>query len=550
MRQVSMGGGPSIAAYLIERLGALGVRHVFGVPGDYVLGFLHELEQSPLQVVNTCDEQGAGFAADAYARIRGLGAVCITYCVGGLKVANPTAEAYAEKSPVVIISGAPGTKERIKNPLLHHKVREFDTQLKVFEQLTVASTVLHDPQTALREIDRVLAAAQRYKRPVYIELPRDLIGVAGQRDHAPAEPAPPSDPDALREALREATDMIAAARRPVILAGVELHRFGLQDSLLQLAEVTNIPVAATMLGKSVIAEQHPLFLGVYEGAMDHEPVRDCVESSDCLILLGAFMSDMNLGIYTAHLDPGRCISVSSEKTSIRYHTYEDVRFEDFIRGLIDARMPAHPSRPLPHPDAPEPFVPIPGARLTIRRLFQGLNSFLDDETVVIADPGDAMFAGLDLFIQNRTEFLSPAYYTSLGFAVPASLGVQLANPALRPLVLVGDGAFQMTGMELSTAARFKLTPIVVVLNNRGYGTERPMQDGRFNDILGWKYSRIPEVLGSGRGFDVDTEDQLDAALRAARADTERFSILDVHLDPQDMSPALQRLTASLRARVR
>jgi TPP-dependent 2-oxoacid decarboxylase len=545
-----MAGAPSIAAYLIERLSALGVRHVFGVPGDYVLGFLHELEQSALQVVNTCDEQGAGFAADAYARIRGLGVVCVTYCVGGLKVANPTAEAYAEKSPVVIISGAPGTKERIKNPLLHHKVREFDTQLKVFEQLTVASTVLHDAQTALPEIDRVLAAAQRYKRPVYIELPRDMLSVAGIRAHAPAEPAPPSDPDTLQEALREATAMITAARQPVILAGVELHRFGLQDSLLHLAEGTNIPVAATMLGKSVIAEQHPLFIGVYEGAMGHDQVRNCVESSDCLILLGAFMSDMNLGIYTAHLDQGRSISVSSERTSIGYHIYEDVRLDDFIHGLIDARIPQCPPRPLPHPEAPAPFLPVSGARVTIRRLFQGLNSFLNDETVVIADPGDAMFAGLDLFIQSRTEFLAPAYYTSLGFAVPASLGVQLANPKLRPLVLVGDGAFQMTGMELSTIARFKLTPIVVVLNNGGYGTERPMQDGRFNDILGWKYSRIPEVLGSGRGFDVATEDQLDAALRAARAYTESFSILDVHLDPQDMSPALQGLTASLGARVR
>src|SRR5690349_17468997 len=191
----------SIARYLISRLEELGVGHVFGIPGDYVLGFYDQLVASNLKVINTCDEQGAGFAADAYARIRGLGVVCITYCVGGLKVANPTAEAYAEKSPVVIISGAPGTKERIKNPLLHHKVRGFDTQLKVFEQLTVASTVLQDPHTALREIDRVLAAAQRYKRPVYIELPRDMLGVAGTRDHPPAEPAPPSDPDTLREAL-------------------------------------------------------------------------------------------------------------------------------------------------------------------------------------------------------------------------------------------------------------------------------------------------------------------------------------------------------------
>src|SRR3989442_10333648 len=155
---------PSIGQYLIERLYAHGVRHVFGIPGDYVLGFYDQLAHSKLQVINTCDEQGAGFAADAYARVCGLGAVCVTYCVGGLKLANTTAEAFAEQSPVVVISGAPGMKEREKNPLLHHKVREFDTQAKVFKQLTVASAVLSDPQTPCQDTDRVLRAALRVKR--------------------------------------------------------------------------------------------------------------------------------------------------------------------------------------------------------------------------------------------------------------------------------------------------------------------------------------------------------------------------------------------------
>src|SRR3954465_15562792 len=178
---------PSIGEYLIQRLYHYGVRHVFGIPGDYVLGFYDQLAKSKLRTINTCDEQGAGFAADAYARVRGLGAVCVTYCVGGLKVANTTAEAFAEKSPVVVISGAPGMKEREKNPLLHHKVRDFDTQKKVFEQLTVASTVLSDPQIALQEIDRVRHAALRFKRPVYIELPRDMINVEGIRQHRPIQ---------------------------------------------------------------------------------------------------------------------------------------------------------------------------------------------------------------------------------------------------------------------------------------------------------------------------------------------------------------------------
>src|SRR5437016_8340091 len=226
---------PSIGEYLIERLHAHGVRHVFGIPGDYVLGFYALLAKSKLRIINTCDEQGAGFAADAYARVRGLGAVCVTYCVGVLKVANTTAEAFAEKSPVVVISGAPGMKEREKNPLLHHKVREFDTQAKVFKQLTIASTVLGDPQTALQEIDRVLHAALRYKRPVYIELPRDMVSVPGIPHHQPQEFHETSDPGTLAAALLEAQEMINQAKKPVIIADVEINRFGLQDVVVKLA---------------------------------------------------------------------------------------------------------------------------------------------------------------------------------------------------------------------------------------------------------------------------------------------------------------------------
>src|SRR5437763_15066013 len=166
----------SVSSFLIERLHDHGVRHIFGVPGDFVLGFYQQLNNSnKLKIINTCDEQGAAFAADAYARINGLGAVCVTYCVGGLKIVNATAQAFAEKSPLVVITGAPGIKERQKNPLLHHKVRDFDTQQKIFEHVTVDCVLIDNPTTAAKEIDRVLSSAMRYKRPVYIELPRDKV---------------------------------------------------------------------------------------------------------------------------------------------------------------------------------------------------------------------------------------------------------------------------------------------------------------------------------------------------------------------------------------
>ena len=540
----------TIGEYLIQRLHAHGVRHIFGVPGDYVLGFYDQLFRSKLlQIVNTCDEQGAGFAADAYARVRGFGAVCVTYCVGGLKVANTTAEAFAEKSPVVIISGAPGIKEREKNPLLHHKVREFDTQKKVFEQLTAASTVLSDPQTAFQEIDRVLHVAWRYKRPVYIELPRDLVFAPGIPYHQPREIHEESDPATLRSALAEAAAMINSARQPVVLADVEVHRFALQDTLLKLVRKTNLPVATTVLGKSVIGEQHPFYLGVYAGVLGREDVRRYVESSDCVIMLGAFLTEINLGIYTAQLDPVRTIYANSEKLSIRYHTYENVRFKDFMRGLLNLRLRRRALGKIPRPPAREPRAKPRNGKITTKYLFQRLNDFLNAKTMVVADTGDALFGATDLFIRHRTEFIGPAYYASMGFAIPACIGAQLANPRLRPLVLVGDGAFQMTGMELSTAARCGLNPIVILLNNFGYGTERHMQDGPYNDLLSWHYCRLPEFLGVGRGFMVETETQLDRALVEARKWEKSFCLIEVRLDQHDRSPALQRLAGRLAMRI-
>jgi indolepyruvate decarboxylase len=350
----------------------------------------------------------------------------------------------------------------------------------------------------------------------------------------------------LAEALAEATQMIAAARQPVIVADVELQRFGLQQQLVQLAEKTGIPVAATILGKSVISERHPLFAGIYEGAMGRDEVRQYVEESDCVILLGFFMTDINLGIGSAKLDPARCIYATSEKLSIRYHNFEGIRFGDFVQGLLAAPLEKRDPQGLPavpHPSA-RPAAPQPGP-LTITRLFERLNAFLDEETVVIADVGNALFGASDLTIYRDTEFLAPAYYASMGFAVPAAIGAQLARPSQRPLVLVGDGAFQMTGLELSTVVRYGLNPIVIVLNNAGYGTERHMHDGPFNDVLPWRYHKLPELLGAGKAFDIRTESELVEALTAARAHRDSYCLLDVHLDPMDHSPALRRLAERL-----
>lgn len=539
----------TIGSYLIQRLQDYGVRDVFGIPGDFVLQFYGMLEESPIRVVGTTNEACAGYAADGYARVNGIGAVCVTYCVGGLSLCNSVAGAYAEKSPVIVISGAPGMGERRSDPLLHHRVKDFSTQREVFEKITVASAALEDELTAFREIDRCLEACVRYKRPVFLELPRDKVLASPANPHVPFSEQPQSDANALREALEEARENIRAAKQPVIIAGIEIHRFGLQAEILKLAEKNNIPVCATLLGKSVVSERHPLYMGIYEGAMGREEVRKYVEDSDCVILLGTFMSDINLGIFTARLDPGRCLYATSEKLRIRHHHFHDVVFSDFVKSLADQKI--GPKRA--HPDITQPSMPAwkpaSDTKITIKRLFQKINSVLDDALVVVADTGDSLFAAADLSISRHTEFLSTAYYTSMGFAIPASVGVQVANRSLRPLVLVGDGAFQMTCMELSTTVRHGFNPIVVVLNNKGYSTERFIQEGPFNDILNWNYHRMPELLGSGWGFEVHTEGDLEKAFKAAFANQDSFSLINVHLDKLDVSPALKRLAERLAHRV-
>jgi TPP-dependent 2-oxoacid decarboxylase len=341
---------------------------------------------------------------------------------------------------------------------------------------------------------------------------------------------------------------------------VELHRFGLQDKLLQLTTKTNIPVVATVLSKSVISENHPSYLGVYEGAMGHESVREYVESSDCLILLGALMTDINFGITPTPIEQSKSIYVTSEKLSIKHHNFENVLLQDFINELIDAPLVRRigPTSVIVLNDNKDKthyhtqnFSSVKGQKITVKRLFERLNLCITGSVIVIADVGDSLFGALDLTIHGQTDFLSPAYYCSMGFAVPAAIGAQLANPKLRPIVIVGDGAFQMTGMEISTISRFTLNPIIVVLNNNGYGTERPMLDGPFNDVLSWNYHRIPEVVGHGKGFMIETEDQLEEALFAAEnIHSQEPCILDVRLDTHDGSPALQRLTESLGKKVR
>jgi indolepyruvate decarboxylase len=363
-----------------------------------------------------------------------------------------------------------------------------------------------------------------------------------------------------------------------VLAGAEIHRFGLQDELLRLVERLNVPVASTLLGKSVIREDHPLYAGVYSGLLGRDETQRLVNEADCLLLLGTILTDIDLGAYSPLVSPGRAVHATADKIAIKRHRYDNIRFEDFVTALADAPLPtfsrrsgASPSPPslggeaagvTERQSAPRAFrkANLPSrqtwggwggqnAPATLRGLFDLVDRLITDDILVIADVGESLFAGADLHVRASAEFLSPAYYTSMGFAVPAAVGAGFAAPHRRPLVFVGDGAFQMTGTELATCVRHGQTPIIVVLNNRGYGTEREILEGPFNDIHEWQYEKVCELVGGGIAHRVATHGEAQAALEQALADRANLHVLNVLLDPSDRSPAMVRVARRLAERL-
>ena len=420
----------TIGHYLIDRLQALGVEHVFGIPGDYILGLYKMLEDSPIERRRHDPRgrrrlRGRRLRPGPRPRLRWR------------DLLRRRPERLQQHRRGLRREVAGGRPDRLAGPrrsgsgtrCCTTRSRSSTRSIEVFKQFTAAATVLDDPLTAFAEIDRVLEAAVRYKRPVYIEVPRDLVTARQVHPHAdgrrPCRRATPT-PSARRSTRPRRCS--AGAERPMILADVEIHRFGLQDELLALAEATGLPIATTILGKSVISEEHPLFAGVYEGAMGRDEVTEFVEESDCLLMLGCFLTDINLGIFTAKLDPSRCIDATSEDLRIRHHHYRDVRLDDFLRGLRGRGLKRERPEPAGAADAGRALDRRrPGAPLTSARLFARLNHLVDEQMMVIADIGDSLFGSADLRISRRTEFLSPAYYTSMGFAVPAAVGAGMAN---------------------------------------------------------------------------------------------------------------------------
>jgi len=542
----------TVAEYLLIRLKEIGVDHLFGVPGDFVLGFFNQVLKSGVKYVGMCNELNAAYAADGYARVKGIGAFSSTFGVGELSAINGVAGAFAERVPVVVITGSPSTINFRAQPLLHHTLGDYYIPLRMYEKITVASTLLISGETAPSEIDRVLSACLSFQKPVYISLPSDVVMMECNRPNTFTFPThAASDQNALGEAINEAYGIIDKSRKPVVIGGVELIRFKLQKEFSDFLAKTGFPYATMMLGKTVLSEQHPQFIGLFEGDRSRDYVRDRVGSADCIVQLGAWMTDFNTGGFTTNFDDSKTISANIRSVKIKQHIYENVYLRDFILGLTEK---------LSHRNTPtleihcaadgcvhrhtEPYVSDAAKPLTIKRFFDRMSHFIENNSIVIAETGVALFSAAEMLMPEGTTFIGQTFYGSIGYTVGATLGAGIAAQD-RPVVLfIGDGSFQVTCQDLSTMIRNHIKPVIFLINNDGYTIERVITDHSYNDIQPWQYHKLVDVFGGGLGLDVRTEGELEDALGKAAAE-DGLVFIEIHTGRLDCPEALRSAGRSM-----
>lgn len=493
----------TLASFLHRRLDQLEQDVVFGIPGDYALGLFDALDRRGTSLVTLTHEPSVGYAADAYARIKGFGVALVTYGAGALNMLNAVAQAYAERVPMLVISGAPGRQARQQDLLVHHRVKRMTSQQRIFEEATCATAVLDDPATAAQEIDRVLSTMLTRSRPGYIEIPRDMVEVPLEPGTVPA-PCPrglaPRQTTAVADRLARQLEW---AESPVVLAGVEVMRYGLRPALIRFVERWNIPVLNTMLAMTTLPDSHRNCLGTFMGACGEVATVQAVREADLVVCLGVADTDVNSGLY----------SLSPRDVSEQVVWLRAGEGEDDLRAVLAmlANMPARrrfESRAVPARPESETLFGMEDALQSVNDVLRG------EDVIVSVDVGDVMFAASRL---HTDEILAPSYYASMGYAVPAAIGAALAAPDRRTVALVGDGAFQMTGAELGTAARYGLDPIVVVLDNDGYETLRAFDGDRdYFQTSRWDYAAFARSVGAKSTKVSNTSGLRDALSKSLR----------------------------------
>ncbi len=528
----------TIGEFLLRRLEEAGVGHLFGVPGDFNLELLQQLEDTGrLTWVGNCNELNASYAADGYARLNGLAAFTVTNAVGALGAINGVAGSYAEHVPVVCIAGSIPLRSIERGLGMHHTMGDgtWDRFLGAFAQVTAAQARL-TPSNAVIEIDRLILTAWRDKLPVYMELPSDIAYLDIEVPDAPLVLAqPPSDPERLQSCTAAIAARLSDAASPAILVDQDAGRYGVAAEVMELAGKMQMPVAVTGPAKAVVDETFPYYAGIYNGKASEPYTREAIEGSDCLLSIGYRPIDGTSGDFTASL-PADTIRARGHSFDIGEDNYQAVTLREVLGGVIDA-VPQVTNRPARQPAAAAAGTHADGsAKLTQAAYWQALQSYLRPGDVLFTDNGTS-YAIFGFRLPPDCTVVASVIWGSIGYSVGALLGTLTAAPERRHLLFVGDGSFQETAQELSTMLRHDCKPVIFLINNGGYTIERGYmgKTETYNDIATWAYADLPKVFRpdtTAQSFVVKTVTDLHKALSAPN-DTMIFieSIMDPHDAP-------------------
>lgn len=543
----------TVGDYLLDRLAELGISEIFGVPGDYNLAFLDHIVTHPkLRWVGNANELNAGYAADGYGRLRGLSAVVTTFGVGELSLANAIAGSYAEHVPVVHIVGGPSKDAQATRRALHHSLGDGDFEhfLRISREITCAQTNLM-PATACREIDRVLCEVREQKRPGYILMSTD---VARFPTEPPANPLPGTSGGTSPRALAmftEAATKLIGDHQLTVLADLLVHRLQAVDELQSLLDADVVPHATLMWGKSLLDESSPNFMGIYAGTASTERVRTAVEEAPVLVTAGVVFTDMVSGFFSQRIDPARTIDIGQYQSSVADEVFAPLEMSAALTALtaiVTERGITSPAVPAPADPPPAP-TPAHDEPLTQRMLWDRLCAALTPGNVVLADQGTSFYGMADHVLPQGVTFIGQPLWGSIGYTLPAAFGAAVAHPERRTVLLIGDGAAQLTVQELGSFSREGLSPVIVVVNNDGYTVERAIhgETAPYNDIVGWNWTQVPATLGVANhlAFRAQTYGELDEALTAAAEHQDRMVFVEVVLPRLEIPPLLGQLVGNM-----
>lgn len=542
----------TVGDYLLRRLREVGVSHIFGVPGDYQLEFLDQIEaMDGIEWVGNCNELNASYAADGYSRLNGIAALVTTFSVGELSALNGVAGSFAESVPVVSIVGTPATFVMEARQKVHHTVGDgdFTHAAKCAGEYTVAQAML-GRDNAASEIDRVLRSCWLRKRPVYIMLPSD---VANETIEAPTDPLnlpePSSDPYKLHKFAGQARDLLREAESVAVLVGPEVDRYRLGSQLIELVEEIGCPVACLSIAKGVFPEDHDQFIGGYAGRLSDPYVRQTIENAQCLLAVGTQFTDSVTGGFSQHIEGSRVVAMHPMAAAVGDTQHAHVSMRDALRVLtsMGSRAPADIRSQLQRQaSSGVAHEPVRSAPLTQERFWARMQGFLEPGDVLVAEQGTSYFGGAGLSLPRDCTFVGQPLWGSIGYTLPALLGTMLAAPGRRHILLIGDGSFQLTAQELSTVLRHGLRPVVILVNNDGYTVERCIvgANAGYNDIAAWRYDRLVQAFDpSDQAVTVKakTEDELLAALDAATNEPDRLIFIEAFTQRLDAPESLVEL---------